>query len=58
MNWQSIVQTLRSLIRRDHGQDLMEYGLLMALIAVVAIAAVKNLGDTVNTVLWEVIAKQ
>ena len=58
MNWQSVVQTLRSRIPRDHGQDLMEYGLLMALIAVAALVAVKGLGDTVNTVLWEVIAKQ
>jgi len=56
MNWQSVVQTLRSRIPRDDGQDLMEYGLLMALIAVVALVAVKGLGDTVNTVLWEVIA--
>lgn len=58
MNWQSVVQTLRSRIPPDHGQDLMEYGLLMALIAVAALVAVKGLGDTVNTVLWEVIAKQ
>jgi len=58
MNWQSVVQTLRSRIPRDDGQDLMEYGLLMALIAVAALVAVKGLGDTGNTVLWEVIAKQ
>lgn len=58
MNWQSVAQALRSRIPSDHGQDLMEYGLLMALIAVVALVAVKGLGDTVNTVLWEVIAKQ
>ncbi len=58
MNWQSVVQTLRSRILHDDGQDLMEYGLLMMLIAVAALVAVKGLGDTVNTVLWEVIAKQ
>ena len=58
MNWQSVVRTLRSRIPRDDGQDLMEYGLLMALIAVAALVAVKGLGDTVNTVFWEVIAKQ
>ena len=56
MNWQSVVRTLRSRIPRDDGQDLMEYGLLMALIAVAALVAVKGLGDTVNTVLWEIIA--
>jgi Flp pilus assembly pilin Flp len=58
MNWQSVVQTLRSRIPRDDGQDLMEYGLLMTLIAIAALVAVKGLGDTVKTVLWEVIAKQ
>jgi Flp pilus assembly pilin Flp len=56
MNWQSVVQTLRSRIPRDDGQDLMEYGLLMMLIAVAALVAVKGFGDTVNTVLWEAIA--
>ena len=58
MEWQLVVQTLRSRVRRDHGQDLMEYGLLMALIAVVAIAGVKTLGTTINELLWEFIARQ
>jgi len=58
MEWQLVVQTLRRRIQRDHGQDLMEYGLLMALIAVVAIVGVKTLGTTINTLLWEVIAHQ
>jgi Flp pilus assembly pilin Flp len=58
MEWQLVVQTLRSRVRRDHGQDLMEYGLLMALIAVVAIAGVKTLGTTINDLLWEFIARQ
>jgi Flp pilus assembly pilin Flp len=58
MNWQLVVQTLRSRIQRDHGQDLMEYGLLMALIAVVAIVGVKTLGTTINDLLWDVIANQ
>ena len=42
--------------RSEKGQDLLEYGLLMALIAVLAIGAVSTLGNTVNTVLWQVIA--
>jgi Flp pilus assembly pilin Flp len=58
MEWQLVVQTLRSRVRRDHGQDLMEYGLLMALIAVVAIAGVQTLGKTINDLLWEFIARQ
>jgi Flp pilus assembly pilin Flp len=35
---------------------LLEYALLVALIAVVAAGAVTQVGNTVNTVLWEVIA--
>jgi Flp pilus assembly pilin Flp len=40
------------LIRDDRGQDLLEYGLLVALIAVAATVAVGVLGTSVNTVLW------
>jgi Flp pilus assembly pilin Flp len=58
MEWQLVLQTLRSRVRRDHGQDLMEYGLLMALIAVVALAGVQTLGTTINELLWEFIARQ
>lgn len=45
----------RRLARLDDGQDLLEYGLLCALIALVAVGAVTQVGNTVNTVLWEVI---
>ena len=58
MEWQLVLQTLRSRVRRDHGQDLMEYGLLMALIAVVALAGVQTLGTTINELLWDFIARQ
>jgi pilus assembly protein Flp/PilA len=44
------------LVRRDQGQDLLEYGLLVALIAIVAVGAVTQVGNTINSVLWEVIA--
>ncbi len=46
----------RKLLRRDDGQDLLEYGLLCALIALVAVGAVTTVGNTINSVLWEVIA--
>ena len=39
----------------DEGQDLIEYGLLAALIAVVAIGAVTTLGQTIYTVFWKTI---
>jgi Flp pilus assembly pilin Flp len=42
--------------RADEGQDLIEYGLLMALIAVFAIGAVSTLGNSINTVFWQSIA--
>ena len=44
-------------VRRDDGQDLLEYGLLAALIAIVALAAVVQLGNTINTVFWQSIAQ-
>lgn len=42
--------------RSEEGQDLLEYGLLMALIAIVALGAVQALGGTINTVFWQAIA--
>ena len=40
----------------EAGQDLLEYGLLMSLIAIVAMVAVGTLGITVRTFFWETIA--
>jgi Flp pilus assembly pilin Flp len=40
------------LVLRDKGQDLLEYGLLAALIAVVTMAGVRMVGDTLYTVFW------
>jgi len=55
------VMTLRQLAgsklrRSEDGQDLLEYGLLMALIAVFAIGAVAMLGQTITNVFWSAIA--
>jgi Flp pilus assembly pilin Flp len=44
------------LLRGTEGQDLLEYGLLMALIAILAMGAVQTLGNTVSTVFWQSIA--
>jgi Flp pilus assembly pilin Flp len=46
----------KPLVRGESGQDLLEYGFLMALIAVVAMGAVQFLGNQVNTVMWQYIA--
>ena len=41
------------LILRDEGQDLLEYGFLAALIAIVAVTGITALGDAIYTVLWQ-----
>jgi pilus assembly protein Flp/PilA len=46
---------LRRFVRGEHGQDLVEYGMLAALIAVVAVTAVTTLGQQLRTVLWQTI---
>jgi Flp pilus assembly pilin Flp len=57
MNEPLVVHMLRSRIPRDHGQDLLEYALLAALIAVAAIAGVTTVGTKMSTVFWDVIAQ-
>ena len=52
----AVVAVVTRLVVHDDGQDLMEYGLLIVLIAIVALAAVTTLGNTINTVLWQPIA--
>ncbi len=46
---------LRRLLRAEHGQDLVEYGLLAALIAVVAMTAVTALGTAARNALWNTV---
>ena len=48
---------LRRFLKDTDAQDLIEYGLLSALIAVFAMGAVKLMGDTVSNVLWGGIAR-
>jgi Flp pilus assembly pilin Flp len=43
------------LVADDDGQDLLEYGLLAVLIAVVVLAGVTTVGQTIHTVFWQVI---
>ena len=40
----------------EEGQDLLEYGLLAALIAIIALGAVSAVGNTIHTVFWTTIA--
>ena len=46
----SFTQVVQGLTRDDSGQDLLEYALLVALIALVALGAVKLAGNSVNTI--------
>jgi Flp pilus assembly pilin Flp len=45
--------TTRRRLLRDDGQDLLEYGLLAALIAIVAIGTVATVGQTIYSVFWK-----
>jgi Flp pilus assembly pilin Flp len=44
-------------VRNDGGQDLIEYALLMFLMAIVAIGGIMKVSDAVNNVLWGTIAQ-
>jgi Flp pilus assembly pilin Flp len=47
---------LRQLRQREDGQDLIEYGLLASLIAIVALASVRMMSTHITDVLWGAIA--
>jgi Flp pilus assembly pilin Flp len=51
-----ILRHIRHYLRAEHGQDLLEYAMLVALIAVFAVGAVTTVGNTINTVFWQTIA--
>ena len=52
-----VLPVIGRLVIDDEGQDLLEYGMLVALIAVVAIIGVTTLGQTIQTVFWELIRR-
>lgn len=41
--------TIRTLIEREEGQDLVEYALIVALIALAATAGMKSLAEAINS---------
>lgn len=49
-------QALQRLVAGNTGQDLLEYALLVALIALVAVGSVTSVGVTIKTVFWDAIA--
>ena len=48
----TVLTAVRRLVTKDDGQDLLEYGLLAVLIAVVAITAITNVGATIYDLFW------
>ena len=54
MTWMNY---LRALTRDTAGQDLLEYALLVALIALVAYGAVELTGTNVNTIFTSIAGK-
>jgi Flp pilus assembly pilin Flp len=59
MQSQVAVDVLRKIAgvhRPDDGQDLLEYGVLVALIALIALGAVTAVGNTITGVFWNAIA--
>ena len=51
------VNRLRAFVGNDEGQDLLEYALLVALIALVAVAAVTLTGTNVKAIFEQIAAK-
>jgi len=46
----SVNTVVRRLWKEEEGQDLTEYGLLLVLIALVAVVAMQTLGSAINNV--------
>jgi len=52
----SLIARLQSLVRRDEGQDLIEYAMLVALIALFCVIAVTAAGGKVVEVFNAIVA--
>ena len=53
---QRVMVAVNRLAGTKEGQDLIEYAMLVALIALAAVVAVTRVGSTINAVLWQAIA--
>jgi len=52
----AVLKNVARVRRSEDGQDLLEYGLLAALIAIIALGAVTAVGNTISVVFWNAIA--
>jgi pilus assembly protein Flp/PilA len=58
MNLQNLVNYLRvKLMRNDSGQDLLEYALLVALIALVCVGVITSTGSGVQSIFSDISAE-
>jgi pilus assembly protein Flp/PilA len=48
---------VRSFVRKDEGQDLLEYALLIGLIALIAVGAVTAAGGNVNRIFQNIVTE-
>ncbi len=49
-----LMRQIGALARRDDGQDLLEYALLIALIAIVCVAAITAAGNQVSNIFFNI----
>jgi pilus assembly protein Flp/PilA len=49
-----LITRLRALVNNDEGQDLLEYALLVALIALVCVGAIGLAGTNVNIIFGKI----
>jgi len=56
-NEMSVINRLRAFGRNEEGQDLLEYALLISLIALVCVVAIGTAGTNVNTIFGNIASK-
>lgn len=49
-----LIARMRALLKDDSGQDLLEYALLVALIALVCVAVITSTGTGVQTIFQQI----
>lgn len=54
---QKLIAQVKRFAREDEGATMVEYGLMVALIAIVCITAVTNIGTNLNLVFSDIAAK-
>ncbi len=52
----NILVKVQDLLKNEEGQDLVEYGLVVALVALFAVTAMKALGTEISTVFSDITA--